>query len=267
MLSTRRIFVPVLVIAVFAAAVLWWRQGDAPPPHAAATSERPAAAAAAPSSAVRDRAAPSVPGEPSTAQTPESRERATAAPVHAPLPTPPPPKATTQPTPAALAAMLDAPIDRNHAIDLFAEYLAKLDQGGGDNAMQRESAQRLQAFAAHADGGDDSLQVARELQTHLQDSLSQFSSERANHLALISVECKVGACQVLLAESAIDSSSAAGRAAMDLKPTLTALAQTRWWQQLGLALVDADMALADGDADGVPRYALWTIHLSVASAG
>ncbi|MET0225610.1 MAG: hypothetical protein ABW187_04145, partial [Dokdonella sp.] len=177
------------------------------------------------------------------------------------------PKPDARPTDAALAAMLDAPIDRNHAIDLFAEYLARLDEGGS-SPSETDSAQHLQAFAARADGGDDSQRIARELQTHLDEWLSQFPSERANHLALIAVECRIGACQVLLAESAVDFGSAAGRAAIDsLTSGLIALMQMPWAQSLGLALLSSGMTAADADADGRPRYSLWTIYLSVASAG
>jgi len=260
----RRLLVVIAVIAVCAAALLWWRRSDTPSPTTGPATPEPAVAAAtAPNAAAREAAAPSVP----TAQTPESRARTPAAPVQAPASPPPAPRTDARPTAAALAAMLDAPIDRNHATDLFAEHLAKLDEGG-DSLPEKESAQRLQAFAARADGGDASLRIARDLQTHLDEWLSRFPSERANHFALIAVECKVGACQVLLAESSIDPRSEAGRAALDnLTSGLIALMQTPWAQQLGLALLSSDMTATDVDADGMPRYALWTIYLSVASAG
>ena len=48
---------------------------------------------------------------------------------------------------------------------------------------------------------------------------------------------------------------------------LIALIQTRWWQQLGVAFVSSEMTAADADSQGIPRYALWTIYLSVAPAG
>ncbi|MEP7043098.1 MAG: hypothetical protein ABI843_08540 [Dokdonella sp.] len=256
----RRIRILVPAVAALAAAALWWWLGQTPParsPEATGVSDvAPATATAvleAPQSNV-----PIVPAAPGVAAA--ERDPAAPSPVDARKLA-----ATPTPTRGAIEAMLDAPIDRNHAIDLFAEHLAKLEQNGSDGPLDTGSAQRLQEFAARADGGDDSQRIAHALQKQLEDWLSQFPTERANHLALISVVCKVGACQVLLAESSIDVTSAAARKAMDLAPALTVLTQTRWWQQLGLVLTSTDLTLADAAApEDVPRYALWTLYLSVA---
>jgi hypothetical protein len=268
MAMARKVVVFTAVLAVFAAALLAWRHGENPPARApdGASKARSEVATAAAAPAPSEAAPPAVPDE----RTAASREPARPA-VDEDMPQPTqlaPMKRTPEPaTRSAVAAMLDAPIDRNHAIDLFAEHLAALDQGNSDDPTDKDNAQRLREFAARADGGDDSQQIARALQERLQDWLAQFSTERANHFALISVECKVGECQVLLAESSVDLTSEAGRNALDLAPALIALTQTRWWQQLGVAFVGSEMTAADADPQGVPRYALWTIYLSVAPAG
>jgi len=264
----RRVIVLIAVVAAIAAAVLWLRRGEAPGAHA------PDVVPAAPRSDAATTPPPTAPAataqdEHSAVRAPISQEpnrpAADGMPQTAPLA--PVKRAPTPATRSAVQAMLDAPIDRNHAIDLFAEHLAKLEQDGNGDPATQESAQRLHDFAARANGGDDSQRLEQALKARLEDWLAQFSAERANHLALISLECKPGQCQILLAESSVDFTSDAGRNAMDLVPTLIALTQTPPWQPLGVAFSGSDMTAADADADGVPRYALWTIYLSVMGGG
>jgi len=264
----RRITVFIAIVAVLTVALLWSRLGQTPAgraPDAAPAAARSDAASASAAPAPIEAAA----GERSPAQAPAPREPAQPAIEDMPQPTRlAPAKRAPAPAPrSAVIAMLDAPVDRNHAIDLFAEHLAKLEQDGSGDPATQEGAQRLRDFAARTDGGDDSQRLAQALKTRLEDWLAQFSAERANHLALISIECKVGQCQVLLAESSVDFGSEAGRNAMDLVPTLIALMQTPAWQPLGVAFAGSDMTAADADPQGVPRYALWTIYLSVMGGG
>jgi hypothetical protein len=261
----RKVIVFIVVVAVFVVALLWLRRGETPIVRA------PDVVSTAPRSDAAKTTAPAepAPDEHPAIRTPTSQEPTRPAIEDRPQPTrlAPAKRAPAAAPRSAVEAMLDAPIDRNHAIDLFAEHLAKLEQDGDGDPTTRESAQRLRDFAARANGGDDSQRLAQALKARLEDWLAQFSSERANHLALISLECKAGQCQILLAESSVDLTSDAGRNAMDLVPTLIALTQTPAWQPLGVAFSGSDMTAAGADPDGVPRYALWTIYLSVMGAG
>lgn len=265
----RRVIVIIFIaiVAVFAAALLWLMRDETPAaraPDVVSTTSRSDAAKTTATSAPAE----SAPDARSTIPAPATREptRPTIEDMPQPARLAPVKRAPSQAPRSAVQAMLDAPIDRNHAIDLFAEHLAKLEQDGGGDPATQESAQRLRDFGARADGNDDSQELARALKARLEEWISQFSAERANHLALISIECKAGECQVLLAESAVDSTSAAGRDAMDLVPALIALMQTPAWQPLGVAFAASDMTAADADPQGIPRYALWTIYLSALGA-
>jgi hypothetical protein len=168
---------------------------------------------------------------------------------------------------AALAASMGMPIDRNHATDLFADRLARLEQDGAGDSSDALDATNLRDFNARDEGGTDSERLAHALQSRLDNWIGQLPVDQANQLALVSVQCRVGQCQVLIANSGVEFAYGARANAPDLSAGLTLLVQTPWWQKAGIGLVGSSMVAADRNAPEGSHYALWTFYLSVASAG
>lgn len=170
--------------------------------------------------------------------------------------------------PEAVGGEADVPatIDEEHAIDLFAERMATLEQDADESASRDAAMQR--EFDARGDGGDDAATRARELRSRLQAWIAGLPPDPPHDVLLASVECRTGSCRVLLAEGGVDLSGQAetpGKAAVNaLQESFLALRSADWWPSLQLG--DASLSMHAADHATAPGYMLWTIYINVADA-
>lgn len=164
----------------------------------------------------------------------------------------------------------DAPvvIDEDHAIDLFAERMAMLEQGGdGDEESESRDAAMQKEFDGRSDGGDDAATRARELRSHLRAWIAGLPSDPPHDVLLASVECRTGSCRVLLAERGVDLSGqpeTPGNAAVNaLQESFLALRSAEWWPALQLG--EASLSMHAADPASAPGYVLWTIYIGTAT--
>lgn len=248
------------------ATIVWWtRQNDAP-------IDRPSIAGGAPT-VTEAHANTEVPPTSPTRSPRGARAQAPAAKV-APRST-----AIDQPQPAGVpanptrrdAGSVDIPIDREHATNLFADRIAKLEAASVDDIDDSDIhfALELRKFNARPAGAEFPQQIEQELRDHLANWLASFPAERVNHLALISVECRTGACQILIAGDAVDFSAKGIRGnssfAATFEQSFFTLADNDWWQQLGLKIAGFFEKPAGEPQANTLGYALWTIYVSVPS--
>jgi hypothetical protein len=153
--------------------------------------------------------------------------------------------------PAADAAAHDEPID------LFAQRLAKLEQNDSTDPNDIAEARQLTDFKVR--GEDEAAPgLVQVLHQHVVAWLVGFPAERAQRLSLVAVECRAGACQMLIAESAADLSPAS---TVPFEQALRALLDEGWCRSLGLALQHLSMHAAGGPPGGKADHALWTVYL------
>jgi hypothetical protein len=289
-MQRQTVLVVVAVLAAVATALwLWPLRPASSPPAAAAPS--PAPALAAPPVPT-----PKAPTAPVPAAPLPTVEAPPVAPVEAAKPAPPPvaapkPETAVEPAPAGDAAPAipaegeaagatdgspdadagepaPAPaIDEDHAIDLFAERMAALEQGGEDDADRNDASQQKE-FDGRGDGGEDAATRTRELRAHLQAWIAGLSPDHPHDVLLASVECRDGGCRVLVAEGGVDLSGqaeTAGNAAVNsLQESFLALRSADWWQQLQLG--EASLSRHAADPATAPGYVLWTIYIGVVGA-
>lgn len=189
-----------------------------------------------------------------------SGEADATAPTSAPPPPPPPTSqdATTaaDPAPGTTAPAADA-VAHDEPIDLFAQRLAKLEQNDSTDPNDIAEARQLTDFKVR--GEDEAAPgLVQVLHQHVAAWLAGFPPERAQHLNLVSVECRAGACRMLIAESAADLSPAS---TVPFEQSLRALLDEGWCRSLGLALQHLSMHAAGGPPGGKADHALWTIYL------
>ncbi|MBA8882894.1 hypothetical protein [Dokdonella fugitiva] len=166
------------------------------------------------------------------------------------------------------AAEAPATIDEDHAIDLFAERMAALEQAGdGEEEGESRDAAMQKEFDGRGDGGDDAATRARELRGHLQAWVAELPSDPPHDVLLASVECRTGSCRVLLAEGGVDLSGqpeTPGSAAVNaLQASFLALRSAEWWTSLQLG--EASLSMHAADPATAPGYVLWTIYIGVAT--
>jgi len=294
-MQRQTVLVVVAVVAAGATALWLWplRPASSPPAVAAPAPviAAPPAPAAAPAAPARAAPPPAVEAPPVAAV---EAAKPAPPPVAAPKPetavAPPPPDDAAPPSTGDAAAPIPAEgdvagatdgtpktdageaeptpaIDEDHAIDLFAERMAALEQGGDDEA-DRSDASQQKAFDGRGDGGEDAATRTRELRGHLQAWTAGLSPEHPHAVLLASVECRDGGCRVLVAEGGVDMSGqaeSAGNAAVNsLQESFLALRSADWWQQLQLG--EASLSMHAADAAVAPGYVLWTIYIDVVGA-
>ena len=217
----------------------------ADPPAVDPNARTPAEPSAPPVAAPTDNV-PAIPGEPDATAT-----------TNAP-PSSPAQDATTPADPAAGTSAPDVDAAaHDEPIDLFAQRLAKLEQNDSTDPNDIAEARQLTDFKVR--GEDEAAPgLVQVLHQHVAAWLAGFPPERAQHLGLVSVECRAGACQMLIAESAADLSPAS---TVPFEQTLRALLDEGWCRSLGLALQHVSMHAAGGPPGGKADHALWTIYL------
>jgi hypothetical protein len=186
--------------------------------------------------------APAAPPPAVTAQT----AAATAEPVPAARPEPPapraartvvvapPPPAPTQKSeePSASSERPDLTSEESNqakAVDLFADKTLQLEDKFSDDPAAEE-APETRSLHDFRDREEDEKapDSEREIGDHLREWMATFPPEVADRLVLVSVECRLGACRILLAEVSIDmqyQATSLGTTAM------SALFAQAWWQQ------------------------------------
>ena len=248
----RAILAVGILIALFAAALWWRKDGTTVAPMVAGKSVDVSMPVAA----------DSLQGE--TRPEPAARRAQTVTPDPVPVASPANRPDATSPKPDN--PRMQPPIDRDQALDLFAQRIAKLerDESGEDSDIQAAREQRR--FKARADGGDASLRLEQTLSDRVNDQLAALAPDLADRLALIAVECRTGACRILIAQSGVDfqarqisnESSDTAR----VQGALFALANQAWWGELGLGFGSLGWSAAGGDNAANHDYALWTIYVS-----
>lgn len=292
-MQRQTVLVVVAVLAAVATALWLWPSRPATPRPVAATAVAPAPAPVLATPAAPAPSAPAVAVAVAVAPPPAPPVE-DAKPAPAPLAVPPPPHAAPSkreiaapvPTDAApvtaegVANDADgsdeavdsgesapaAAIDEDHAIDLFAERMTALEQGGDE--ADRNDASQQKTFDGRSDGGEDAATRTRELRAHLQAWIAALPPDHPHEVLLASVECRDGGCRVLVAEGGVDLSGQAetpGNAAVNsLQESFLALHSADWWQQLRLG--EASLSMHAADPATAPGYVLWTIYIDVAAA-
>ena len=96
-------------------------------------------------------------------------------------------------------------VDADEAADLFAGFLEKAAAGEMPAGVRLEK--DFQSFDSRENGGDKERELERALRTRTEEWISSLPSELAVHVLLTSVECRVGMCRVLLAQTGVDFSA------------------------------------------------------------
>jgi hypothetical protein len=171
---------------------------------------------------------------------------------------------TAEPEEPGTAPAAEAPPAGNLAVDLFAERIAKIEQVEGGDPNDASDAGELNRFKARPNDDESSPAIAQALRDHLSEWLAAFPPERANRLHLVSVECRTGACQILIAELSIDGSVPL----VDLDDSsFHALAGQEWWKQAGLAFSKLSKEVVADHAQEPGQHVLWTMYLTRAVTG
>jgi hypothetical protein len=176
---------------------------------------------------------------------------------------PPTDPAQDAPSPATITDPHD-----DRAADLFAQRIEALDDPHIDDAQDARAAAAQQAYEARDEGGD----AAKATQAILHDVFAGWLASLhldSSHPSLISIDCRSGACRVLIAQAGIDF---AGAAQLERESpvnafsrALTEFSQGAVWNDAGLALQDSQMTAAGGSAEKANDIALWTIYVRVAA--
>lgn len=173
----------------------------------------------------------------------------------------PPTEPAAAPDPAqAPGASIEEGGGHDEALDLFAERIATLEQG--DDPNNATDVRLLNEFKARAEDEASSSQRAQVLHDHVSAWLAGFPAERADRLTLVSVECRSGACQLLIAEKKPEVS---GRSNDTFESSFQLLVNEDWCTQLRLSLQSIAMHAVRSGADDEPDYALWTTYLGDAT--
>jgi len=136
---------------------------------------------------------------------------------------------------AAAADVVDAAapgsaVDADHAADLFARLLDKVESG--NNPADASQKQEFHDFENLDAGGDGERAIEQALRERLGAWIVTLPPALAQHVLLASVDCHVGQCRVLLAQSGVDF---AGRSPRDPDDPLNVM-QAATWSFLGEGL-------------------------------
>ncbi|MEO7432953.1 MAG: hypothetical protein ABIR62_13210 [Dokdonella sp.] len=131
------------------------------------------------------------------------------------------------PTPAPDLAREER--NREKAVDLFAGKMLNLEEKFSDdpNADENPQARVLRQFRDR-EKDDGAAELEQAVGEHVREWMAAFPAEVADRLVLVSVDCRVEECQILLAELSIE---------MDLDGSalgwkvLQGLVSDDWWRQ------------------------------------
>lgn len=165
---------------------------------------------------------------------------------------------TAEPGPE-IAPPIEEAGTHDDAIDLFAERITKLEQNDSSDPADANDARLLSEFNARASDDEAAPQRVTVLRDHLNAWLAGFPPERVDHMKLVSVDCRVASCQILIAEQTADVSPQLNES---FSASFSSLVAEDWCRDLGLAPQGLAMHAAGGGTDGKPDHALWTIYLT-----
>ncbi|MEO6344630.1 MAG: hypothetical protein ABIO49_15955 [Dokdonella sp.] len=291
--KTEKIVLAMAASAALASVVLWWHR-DGPAPRRTPVASIPAtisttAAATAPTHA--ENVAPAA--MPAPTALPTAADDRVSAPMPAPV-APPEPARTRAPTSAVAPAeatigssgsalespatqsngtaesgqetapSIEEPDAHDDAIDLFAERITKLEQTDSSDPADANDARLLNEFNARAPDGEAAPQRVTVLRNHLNAWLAGFAPERVDHMKLVSVDCRVASCQILIAEQTADVSPQLNES---FSASFGSLVSEDWCTDLGLMPQSLAMHASGSGTDGKSDHALWTIYLAAVTAG
>ena len=235
-------------------------------------------AAAAMTDAARDGDAPvaneadaaasdAVSGTTADGDTPEAAAAVDAqSPARADTNAPAPPDGSASAPPSADAAGSAA---HDRAVDLFAERIAALESTQGADVPDARAAAAQRAYEERAEGGE----ASNDAQAKVRDAFATWLAGLAfdsGHPSLIAVDCRSGACRVLIAQGGVDFG---GAAQLERESPVNAFtraladfAQGAVWRDAHYVLLDNQMTPAGGTAAHGNDIALWTIYLRVPTA-
>jgi len=154
------------------------------------------------------------------------------------------------------------------AADLFAQRIGALDDSHADDAQDAHAAAAQQAYEARDDGGD----AAKAMQAIVHDLFANWLANLpldGSHPSLISIDCRDGACRVLIAQAGVDFTGAAQLERESpvnaFRRLLVEFSRAAAWSDAGITLQDSQMSAAGGSAEKANDIALWTIYLHVAT--
>jgi len=146
----------------------------------------------------------------------------------------PPPRAPAESTPEPAVPSERPDLmreERNQAkaVDLFAEKTLQLEDKFSDDPGADE-APETRALHQFRDREEDQSAPESEqtIGDHLREWMAAFPPEVADRLVLVSVECRLGACRILIAELSIDMVHQATSLGAN---AINALFAQGWWQQ------------------------------------
>lgn len=150
------------------------------------------------------------------------------------------------------------------AIDLFAERITKLEHTSSSDPADANDARLLNEFNARAPDDEAAPQRVTVLRNHLNAWLADFPPERVDHMKLVSVDCRIASCQILIAEQTADISAQLNDS---FSASFGSLVSEDWCADIGLTPQSLAMHAAGSGTDGKPDHALWTIYLAAVTAG
>ena len=169
---------------------------------------------------------------------------------------------TAEPAPE-IAPPIEEAGTHDDAIDLFAERITKLEQNDSSDPADAADARLLNEFNARAADDEAGPQRVTVLRDHLNAWLADFPPERVDHMKLVSVDCRLASCQILIAEQTADVSPQLNDS---FSASFSSLVSEDWCTDLGLMPQGIAMQAAGSGTDGKPDHALWTIYLAAVTA-
>jgi hypothetical protein len=117
--------------------------------------------------------------------------------------------------------------NQEKAVDLFADKTLQLEQKFSEDpdADENPEARRLREFRDR-DKDDDARELEQAVGEHLREWMTSFPEEVSDRLVLVSVDCRVFECQILLTELSIDMASQATVLGSD---ALRGIFSSEWW--------------------------------------
>ena len=237
--------------------VWWWLRGATAISSHAST---PPVAVIAITSATASRS------DPGTSATPQSTETTNSLRGSTMAPTPPgrmdTPQAVAhnvnpdaQPEPPEHLVVL--PIDHDHAMDMFADEIAKQENGEGNKGL-RDLLAQFQKFRP-------STELENALRANLNAWAAQLSSADQTHFDIVAVQCHAAMCRMLMAQNGIAYHLANGAYVQNtidpffsMQGLQKSLLAQSWWTQMGISL-----RWAEGRPVPQEGYILFTFYITL----
>jgi hypothetical protein len=261
----------ITLVAVAGIVVAWLLLTRSPEPKLAAVPATHASATIAPPATPDEREAAAVRAQ--TAIPPPEPPPVETKPASAPTAVTPPPKssepATTGPAagddseaeandesadePESTDDDAAAPsLDVDHAADLLADWMAKDDVAGGDDAALPPSTQALKTFDQEQADPEWSAPTAQQIEAALHQWLDALPDDVRDHVDVIHVECRLTLCQILAAENEVAAPGEQSQPPQEWLQAIETLPHQSWWSEFGF--VDFSTAVNRISADGYFLY-------------